>query len=738
MRRNIVPAISACAAVSLLAACGGAGGPSGGGGKISDDKIVLGVLNDQTGIYADLSGPKAVEAVKMAVEDFKAKHGDDVVTKNIEVVGADHQNKPEIANTKAQEMYDRQKADVILDVPNSAAALAVAGQALAKKKLFIDITAATTALTGDKCNKYTFHYAYDTYMLANGTGTTVTRAGKKNWYIVYPDYAFGQDMEKSFSKAVDHAGGELVSLVKQYNQFKLKEKGIGLAVGLMFITDIHSLGPDALAGTTFTDAWYWNFDDQNRQWADKFKEKTGSRPSFAHAGNYSAAMNYLEAVQAAGTDASDDVVKNLEGKQIDDFFLRHGKVRAEDHRVIHDVYLAPRLDLGEVDVVDDAVVLGPDLAVAQEEVVDLLALEVLDHVVGRVGAGGLDGLQVVHRGRVVAGVREGGPAAGLLLEPVGPLPVLVVEVPVPGVGERGAGQRVRAERVDVGDEHQPDRQVDALLLELELVVLLDQAHQLAAGVHGAEHVRLGGRSLQQLGREVAAGVRELRGLLADHLAAGGVDRLAEALLHVLPERVVRVDDVPVLLPGLGHRRAGPVRQHVGVVGVVEGVLVALVTGQRRRGRGDVDEQLLLRQGLARDGERRRRVRYVEDDVRLLPVVHLLGLGVRDLGFVLVVRADHLDVLGDHVVAVLGLEVLDRHLDRLDRLRSGQVGVDAGLVVQHAEHDLVVADLAAAARRPARPTAGRQQRDGRTCRDRRNDVSSHHFSSDGGSDAQVLE
>src|SRR6266508_3879411 len=201
MRRNIVPAISACAAVSLLAACGGAGGPSGGGGKISDD---------QTGIYADLSGPKAVEAVKMAVEDFKAKHGDDAVTKNIEVVGADHQNKPESANTKAQEMYDRQKADVILDVPNSAAALAVAGQALAKKKLFIDITAATTALTGDKCNKYTFHYAYDTYMLANGTGTTVTAAGKKKWYIVYPDYAFGQDMEKSFTKAIEASGGTVV------------------------------------------------------------------------------------------------------------------------------------------------------------------------------------------------------------------------------------------------------------------------------------------------------------------------------------------------------------------------------------------------------------------------------------------------------------------------------------------------------------------------------------------------
>ena len=380
MRRNLIPAISTLAVVSLLAACsGGAGGPSGGGGKISDDKIVLGVINDQTGIYSQLSGPNGVEAVKMAVDDFKAKHGNDAVSKNIDVVVADHQNKPEVANTKAQEMYDRQKADIILDVPTSSAALAVAGQALAKKKLYINISGATTELTGAKCNKYTFHYAYDTYMLANGTGTAVTEGGAKKWYLVYPDYAFGQDMEKSFTEAIEaaggqvvakkasefpntsgdfssqllqapaakpdvlgtmHAGGELVNLVKQYNQFKLKDKGVGLSVGLMFITDIHSLGPDALAGTKFTDAWYWNFDQQNRDWADKFKEKTGSRPSFAHAANYSAAMNYLEAVQAAGTDNSDAVVKNLEGKEINDFFLRHGKIRAEDHRVIHDVYLA--------------------------------------------------------------------------------------------------------------------------------------------------------------------------------------------------------------------------------------------------------------------------------------------------------------------------------------------------------------------------------------------------------------
>ncbi|GAA3345378.1 ABC transporter substrate-binding protein [Amorphoplanes nipponensis] len=380
MRTTIRAVTAVLATGGLLVAGCGRGGPGGGGDeKVSGGKIVLAVLNDQSGVYADLSGRNSVEAVRMAVADFQAKYGDRAVTKNIEVVTADHQNKPDIANSKAQELYDRQQADVILDVPTSSAALAVANVAKAKKKLYFNIGAATTELTGKQCNKYTFHYAYDTYMLANGTGSAVTKEGGKNWYIVYPDYAFGQDMQKSFTAAITaaggkvlakdptpfpndnfstfllkapamnprpdvlgtmQAGGDLVNLVKQYNEFKLRDKGIKLSVGLMFITDIHSLGPDAFAGTTFTDAWYWNFDDRNRQWADRFTAKTRTRPSFAHAANYSAAMQYLEAVQRAGTDAADAVVGRLEGYSYDDVFARNATVRAEDHRVVHDVYLA--------------------------------------------------------------------------------------------------------------------------------------------------------------------------------------------------------------------------------------------------------------------------------------------------------------------------------------------------------------------------------------------------------------
>jgi branched-chain amino acid transport system substrate-binding protein len=374
-RQTLAVMATAVTGSLVLAACGGAGGPSSGGGKISDDKVVIGLLNDQSGVYKDLSGPNSKVAIQMAIDDYKAKYGDKAVAKDIEIVAADHQNKPDVANTKAQEMYDRDKADIILDVPTSSAGLAVATQAKAKKKLYINVGAGTTALTGAQCNKYTFHWAYDTAMLAAGTAKAVVDNGGKTWSIVYPDYAFGQDMNKSFSAAVQKAGGtvqqsiatpfpndnfstfitkansskpnvigimaaggDLINFVKQFNQAGLQGK-TQLAVGLMFITDIHSLGVDQFQGTQFTDAWYWNFDDQNRAWADKFKEKTQTRPSFAHAGNYSAALQYLEAVQRAGTDESDAVVKELEGKKLNDVFLRNGEVRAADHRVLHDAYL---------------------------------------------------------------------------------------------------------------------------------------------------------------------------------------------------------------------------------------------------------------------------------------------------------------------------------------------------------------------------------------------------------------
>ncbi|GAB2938477.1 ABC transporter substrate-binding protein [Nonomuraea fastidiosa] len=364
------------AATLVLAGCGG--GPGGGGGAISDGGVVLAVLNDQSGIYADTSGRSTVEAVKMAVDDYRAKYGDQAVAKKVEVVAADHQNKPEIANSKAQELYDREHADVILDVPTSSAALAVATVAKNKRKVFIDVGAASTELEGKACNKYTFHYGYNSYMLAHGTGSEVTKDGGENWYIVYPDYAFGQDMNKTFGSAIQaaggtvvqadptpfpndnfstfllkapeldpkpqvlgtmHAGGDLINLVKQYNEYKLRDKGVRLALGLLSMSDIHSLGPDALAGTRYTTMWTWTYDDKTRAWADKFQAKTGKRPTSNMAANYSAALQYLEAVQRAGTDNSDKVVAQLEGHSMEDVFVRNGTIRAQDHLLLHDAYL---------------------------------------------------------------------------------------------------------------------------------------------------------------------------------------------------------------------------------------------------------------------------------------------------------------------------------------------------------------------------------------------------------------
>src|SRR6266581_153771 len=275
-------------ALLLAAACGGGlgGGPPA---KLTDGKLVIAVINDQSGVYADLSGKNAVEAVNMAVEDFKAKYGENALGGKVEVLTADHQNKADVAQQKAQEFYERSNADLILDVPTSSAALAIADVAKAQQKLYINVTAATTVLTGKSCNKYTFHYAYDTYMLAQGTGVTVTQQGGKSWYIIYPNYALGQDV---------------------------------------------------LAGTVYTTPWLWNMDDQSKTFADKFLKRTGIRPTFAHAGNYSAAWQYMDAVRRAGSDDADAVVKRLEGYKFSDFFIRNGFVRPEDHWVQHDALIA--------------------------------------------------------------------------------------------------------------------------------------------------------------------------------------------------------------------------------------------------------------------------------------------------------------------------------------------------------------------------------------------------------------
>lgn len=350
-----------------------------GGVRLTQGKVVIGVLNDQSGVYADLSGKRGVEAVRMAVEDFQKQYGPNALGGPIEVVSADHQNKPDLGSAKAAEFYDRDGVGMITDIDTSSVGLAVANVSAQKHKININVGAATTALTNANCNRYTFHYAYDTYMLANGTAIPVTKNIGKNWYIVYPNYAFGQDMNKQFSGAIARAGGkvllsdatpfpnddfstylikargmrpllnivgtmhagqDLINFVKQYNEFGLRQQGINLAIGLLFLSDIHSLTPAALQGTLFTTAWYWNMDKQARAWADRFFARTQVRPTYVEAGDYSATWQYLEAIRRAGTDDADRVVQALEGYRFSDFFIRNGEIRKQDHLCVHDAYLA--------------------------------------------------------------------------------------------------------------------------------------------------------------------------------------------------------------------------------------------------------------------------------------------------------------------------------------------------------------------------------------------------------------
>lgn len=341
---------------------------------LSGGSIRVGVLTDLSGVYSELSGQGSVKAAQLAAEDFmkanKAYAG------KVSVSGVDHQNKADVAGNKAAEMIDRQGVDMLVDLPTSSAALSAAAVAKGKKIPVMVVTGGTTALTNESCNKYTFHYAYDNYMLANGTGTAVTRRGGSSWYIIYPNYAFGQDLNRQMTAAVQENGGklvtpsdatpfpntdfssyllkaqslkpkifgtmqagnDLVNVVKQYNEFGLKKQGVGLGIGLLFETDVAALGQDAFAGAIATVPWFWNYDARSRQWAAKFEKAFGKKPTWAQAGVYSATLTYLNAVARAKTDDGDAVVKALEGATFDDMFARHATIRAQDHRVLLDVH----------------------------------------------------------------------------------------------------------------------------------------------------------------------------------------------------------------------------------------------------------------------------------------------------------------------------------------------------------------------------------------------------------------
>ncbi|TSA80089.1 ABC transporter substrate-binding protein [Deinococcus detaillensis] len=363
----IAPALVTAALFSVTAALAQ-------GAKLSDNAIKIGVLTDLSGVYSELSGPGSVKAAQMAADDFMATNA--AYKGKVQVIGVDHQNKADVASNKAAEMIDRQNVDVLMDLPTSSAALAASEVAKGKKIPVMVVTGGTTALTNEKCSKYTFHYAYDNFMLANGTGTAVTKRGGNSWYIIYPNYAFGQDLDRQMTAAIKENGGklvtpsdatpfpntdfssyllkaqslkpkifgtmqagnDLVNVVKQYNEFGLKKQGIGLGIGLLFETDVAALGQDAYAGALATVPWYWNLDQRSRDWTAKFEKAFGKKPTWAQAGVYSATMTYLQAVSRAKSDNGDAVVKALEGYRFSDFFARSAYIRPQDHRVTLDVY----------------------------------------------------------------------------------------------------------------------------------------------------------------------------------------------------------------------------------------------------------------------------------------------------------------------------------------------------------------------------------------------------------------
>ncbi len=338
--------------------------------QISGDVIRIGFITDMAGLYADIDGPAGAEAIKMAIADM----GGAVNGKKIELLVADHQNKADVAAAKAREWFDTQGVDMLIGGTSSGTNLAMSKIALEKKKLFISVGSATSALTNEQCSPYTVHWAYDTTALAKGTGNAVVKAGGKSWYFLTADYAFGAQLQNDTSTVVKAAGGSIVGSVKHplsasdFSSFLLQAQSskaqiLGLANAggdtinaikaanefgvtktmklaglLMFINDIHSLGLKATQGMYLTDSWYWNRDPEARAWSRKFFEKIKRMPSSVQAGDYSAALQYLNAVKAVGGDDADKVLAQMKKTKINDVFAKGGYIR-EDGRMVHDMYL---------------------------------------------------------------------------------------------------------------------------------------------------------------------------------------------------------------------------------------------------------------------------------------------------------------------------------------------------------------------------------------------------------------
>jgi len=338
--------------------------------QVSGDTIKIGFISDMSGVYSDVDGLGGAEAIKMAIADA----GVVLAGKKVEFISADHQNKADIAASKAREWFDQQGVDMLIGGTNSGASLAMAKVAAEKKKIFIAIGAGSSRLTNEECTPYTVHYAYDTVALARGTGGTIVKQGGKSWYFMTADYAFGHSLEKDTAEVVKaaggkvlgsvkhplgasdfssfllqaqaakpqilglaNAGGDAINSIKAANEFGLT-KSMKLAGLLIFINDIHSLGLNLTQGMYLTDGWYWDLNAETRAWSKRYFAKMKKEPSMLQAADYSAAANYLKAVKAIGTDDTEKVMAYLKKTKINDMFTQNGEVRP-DGRMVHDMYL---------------------------------------------------------------------------------------------------------------------------------------------------------------------------------------------------------------------------------------------------------------------------------------------------------------------------------------------------------------------------------------------------------------
>ena len=361
MKRNLL----ALAAVAALAA-----GPAQA--QVSDGVVKIGVLTDMSSLYTDLSGKGSELAARMAVEDFGAARKGI----KVEIISADHQNKPDVGSSIVRQWYDVDKVDVIVDVPNSGVALAVNQITRDKGKAFLVSGAASADLTGKSCSPNTIHWAYDTWMLANGTGTAIVKTGGDSWFFLTADYAFGHALERdteavvlknggkvlgkvrhplnnqdfsSFllqaqaSKAkiigMANAGGDTTNTIKQAAEFGIVKAGQSLAGLLVFITDVHSLGLPTAQGLIFTETFYWDANDATRAFAKRFSEANrGIHPTMIHAGVYSSVIHMLKAVEAGKTDDGTKLIAKMKEMPTDDPLFGKGSIR-QDGRKLHPAYL---------------------------------------------------------------------------------------------------------------------------------------------------------------------------------------------------------------------------------------------------------------------------------------------------------------------------------------------------------------------------------------------------------------